>query len=79
MSGRKPDFRMKVKARDREDPRTGVAGAGWVNADGSISIKLDVGFRLDWKDDLLITMFPEGDNARIAALGMAEGLGVKSR
>lgn len=54
--GRKPEFRLKVKHKVSE--QTANQGAGWLNDDGSITIKLDLCAVLTHDPDLLITLFP---------------------
>ena len=54
---RKPDYRLKVL--DKESGKSGQAGAGWKNEDGSISISLDLCIVLPGGNpNLVITLFP---------------------
>lgn len=53
---RSPDFHLKA-LNTRTDQRTGKIGAAWLNADGSIAIKLDMFVTLASDPDLLITLF----------------------
>lgn len=39
-AGRKPDYRLGFLNKDNDE--RGTVGAGWLNADGSITIKLNV-------------------------------------
>lgn len=51
------NLKVKVKSGPREGDQSTVGGA-WLNADGSMSIRLDVGVTLRWDDELMITAFP---------------------
>ncbi len=55
-SGRPPDFNVSalVKSTDHK----GRVGAGWVNADGTITVKLNPFVVLSAAQDTLITLFP---------------------
>lgn len=37
--------------------RKGKVGVGWLNADGSMSISLNPGTVLDWRDNVIINLF----------------------
>lgn len=54
---RKPDYNLKAI-----DPKTGETSgriaAGWIEEDGSVTIKLDMCIRLDAKDGLTYKLFP---------------------
>lgn len=58
----KPTHRllMKVKREDRSGDYAEV-GAAWLSASGAISLKLNVGVTLSWRDreDTILTLFPE--------------------
>ncbi len=54
--GRKPEYRLKVKHKVTN--QTAEQGAGWVNEDGSITIKLDLCAVLTSDKELLVTLFP---------------------
>lgn len=58
--GRKPDFRLKVFDKDTEE--SGEVGAGWLNDDGSISVRLNHWVVLDQRQlrGSILTLFPEG-------------------
>lgn len=55
-----------IKVIDIKTKDTARVGAGW-EKDGYIRIRLDPCVVLDWKDEIMITMFPndkkDGDNA----------------
>jgi hypothetical protein len=55
---RAADYNVRIKQRAGDKPRANTVGGAWKNADGSISIVLDVGVSLSWKDDLFIGLFP---------------------
>lgn len=55
--GRKPEYRLKVKHKATN--QTAQQGAGWVNPDGSITIKLDLCAILTSDPEILITLFPK--------------------
>jgi hypothetical protein len=55
----KPTHIIKAMVR-ADEKKTGRVGAAWLNADGSISIHLDVGVTLSWNDGLMITAFENG-------------------
>jgi len=57
---RKPDYKIKVQTPQK---RSGEVGIGWLNQDGSVSIRLNPGVSLRWDDDLSIVAFPVGDDA----------------
>lgn len=52
-----PQYDLSIKRRDIKDRSTTKAGAGWVNPDGSISIKLNPAVVIDSRDNLLVTLF----------------------
>ncbi len=54
----KPTHRLKVK--DKKTGIKGVVGAGWLNADGSLTIQLQPGCSLNYADmmDCPIHLFP---------------------
>lgn len=63
MSGRKPDFEVKVGRRGRGDgdkPYQRKVGAAWDNRDrgGPISIVLDPGICIGGGEDVQITLWP---------------------
>lgn len=55
---RTPDFRFKM--REREGERKSEIGAGWFNDDGSISVSLNPGVKIEHRDchDYYFTLFP---------------------
>lgn len=61
MSARKPTHRlsMKIKQEDRKGEYAEV-GSGWATPEGVISVKLNVGVVLDWRDreGTILTLFP---------------------
>lgn len=56
--GSKPTHRLKLLHAPSQ--RTSEVGVGWLNEDGSISVVLQVGVTLDWRDkqDCVLTLFP---------------------
>lgn len=50
----------KLKMLQKSTKAYNEVGAGWQNADGSISVVLGVGIVLDWHDrlDCVLTLFP---------------------
>ena len=63
MAGRKPDYRLKAMqpfvTRERWIDSKGSVGAGWLNENGSISIRLDPFITLRSEPGLILTLFPE--------------------
>jgi len=53
---RRPDFKLKVKIKKGKTHRD--VGVAWANEAGHISIQLLPATVLDWRDDLVITLFP---------------------
>ena len=53
---RKPEF--KLKAFNKKDERRGDLGAGWQNADGSVTIQLNPYVVISYDTDTVITLFP---------------------
>lgn len=55
----KPTHRLRVK----EGKNTATVGVAWVCDDGSFTIRLNPCVVLDWKDNVLLKLFPieEGD------------------
>lgn len=58
MTTRKPDYRLKCK--ERAGTHQAVLGAGWKEADGSISIEINLGVVIDHRlwNDCTIRLFP---------------------
>jgi hypothetical protein len=54
--GRKPDYKLKVLNKANE--RRGEVGGGWLNEDGSITVKLNPCIVLQDDPDLVYTLFP---------------------
>lgn len=54
--GRKPDF--DLKAMNKATDEKSRVGAGWLNADGSVSIRLDSFTVLAASPHLVLTLFP---------------------
>jgi hypothetical protein len=54
--GRKPEYRLKVLRKSTEE--TAEQGAGWVNENGSITIRLNLCAVIHSDPDLLVTLFP---------------------
>jgi hypothetical protein len=55
-AGKRPDYRLSVKHK-----MTGhmhEIGAGWLSHDGSINITLQPCTVLDWRDEVVIKLFP---------------------
>lgn len=52
----KPTHRLKVL--DKATNSASEIGAGWLKPDGSISIRLLPCVVLNWKDDVIINLFP---------------------
>jgi hypothetical protein len=53
---RKPDYRLKIK--EKGSPLQAVVGAGWENADGSVSIKINPLIKVELSSEFFITLFP---------------------
>ena len=53
-----PDYRIGVLNKDTEERASNV-GAGWLNADGSISVVINPYVVLPTGKQYVITMFPE--------------------
>lgn len=56
MSTKNPDYILKVKPRGEFQ---NVVGRAWSNSNGTFSIQLNTGVRLDWKDDVYILLAPK--------------------
>lgn len=54
--GRQPNYRLR--AMNKVTEQKADVGAGWLNEDGSISIKLNLCVVLTSSADLVITLFP---------------------
>jgi len=54
----RPTHRLKILDKDAGSKST--VGAGWLNADGSMSIRLEPGCQLNYEDskNYLMTLFP---------------------
>lgn len=63
-TGDAPDCLLKMKSRDRKKKDSAVIGVGWTNGAGGVSIKLNKGVHLDWRDseDQIITLWPIDDD-----------------
>jgi hypothetical protein len=61
---RKPEYILKCSRKDKSNSKFGKIGAGWVNDSGTISVVLDVGVALHWKDmdTLSVILAPVDDN-----------------
>jgi len=55
----KPTHKLRIK--DKATKVSGTIGSAWLNANGSMSIHLNTGVTLSWKDDVHITAFPVGE------------------
>lgn len=55
-AGRRPTHRLCVKEKNGKG--TTLVGAGWEDADGHISIRLNPCVVLSFADDVIITLFP---------------------
>lgn len=53
---RTPDYKLKVL--DKTNKNTGAIGVGWMNLDGSISLRINPGTFLHYNPNLAITLFP---------------------
>lgn len=69
---RKPDYKLKVKVKDGKN--SAVVGVGWTNQDGSIGLVLNPATKLEFSDNLLITLFPEGTYAKPEGTHVKEDL-----
>jgi hypothetical protein len=75
MAGRRPTHNLKIKARSGcRESDSAVVGGAWLNADGSMSIQLNVGVVLRWNDDVAITAFARSpdDGTRLNARSLNE-------
>ena len=60
----KPTHRLKAKVRtDDNSGAYGDVGAAWLNENGSLSVRLNIGIVLDWRDNCLLTLFPSEASA----------------
>lgn len=59
MSGRKPDFRVGFLDK-KSDQKVSNIGAAWVNSDGTVTVSLNGGLKLETYSDneAIITLFP---------------------
>lgn len=55
--GNVPTHRLRVL--NKETDERGEVGAGWLNGDGSITIKLNMCVVLSQSQDVVLTLFPE--------------------
>lgn len=66
---KKPDFHVKAKHRTHAH-MNGRVGAGWLNPDGSIAVRLDPFVVLQGSHNLVITLFPvEADTPTVIPEG----------
>jgi hypothetical protein len=63
MSGRKPDYRLKIK--DEKTERWMDVGAAWKNQDGSISIRLNMCVVLNERLGVEPVLFPADPEKKI--------------
>lgn len=49
-TGDRPNFLLKMKSRDRKKKDSAVIGVGWSNEAGGISIKLNKGVSISFRD-----------------------------
>lgn len=56
MAARKPTHLLKVF--DKDNDKRGIIGAGWENADGSVSVVVNPGCSVIYKDSFVYTLFP---------------------
>jgi hypothetical protein len=54
---RKPDLVLMAMNTETGD-RTGKIGAGWLNEDGSVSVRLDDGVCIQQQRNVIFTLFP---------------------
>jgi hypothetical protein len=54
---RKPDLVLMAMNTETGD-RTGKIGAGWLNEDGSVSVRLDDGVCIQQQRGVIFTLFP---------------------
>jgi hypothetical protein len=64
---RAPDFILKALNK-RTDAKSGKIGCAWANADGSLTVQLDMMVSLQYDADLVLTLFPN-DAARPVSAG----------
>lgn len=57
--GRQPDYKLSALNKDTE--HKGNIGCAWINANGTISIKLNPFVVLSASQNLAITLFPNDD------------------
>jgi hypothetical protein len=57
MAGKKPTHTLSVL--HKETGKRGKIGVAWSDEDGSISIVLEAGVTISWKDDFIIKLFPK--------------------
>jgi hypothetical protein len=56
MSGQRPTYRVCVL--HKESGAKGTIGAAWQKDDGSISVRLEAGVTISWRDGFVISLFP---------------------
>ena len=61
---RPPDYRLSILNK-RTDARNMNAGAGWKNADGSVSIVLSACVTIPQDENLVVTLFPLEDREQV--------------
>jgi hypothetical protein len=60
---RQPDFILAIKTKSGPEKK-GRVGAGWKNDDGNITLQLNPGIVLSWKDDIFLSLFPADFKAK---------------
>jgi len=55
--GRAPNFILKAMNKVT-DQKSGKIGAAWSNADGTITLVLDMFVKIDYTPDIVLTLFP---------------------
>jgi len=58
----KPNYKLKAMNKVNGD-RCNDVGAAWINPNGSISIVLNPCIKLEYNKDLILTLFPNGNES----------------
>jgi hypothetical protein len=58
MAGKAPSHNLCVRERS-DDPKApfAVVGVGWVNDNGNVSLRLNPGASISWRDNLVMYLF----------------------
>lgn len=71
MSGKRPDYLLKVLDKTTDD--YGTIGAAWIKDDGAITIRLNPATILTYNPDLAINLFPNEESYYTKKKGKKRG------